>query len=193
MNNAYNPRIHHRKSIRLKNYDYSRVGLYFITVCTQNQLHLFGEIINDSMVLNDAGEMIQQIWYKIPNDFHNIKLHEFIIMPNHIHSIIEIIPVGADSISAHETNVPTIIQSFKRHTTIEYIKMVKRHILAPFDRRIWQRNYWEHIIRDEHQYCCIAQYIVNNPRKWMLDQLNGGVGNAVMEQSAPYDQKIWMV
>ena len=165
----YNPDIHHRRSIRLKGYDYSQTGLYFVTICCQNRAHLFGDIINGKMALNDAGEMIEKLWNEIPNDFTDIYLHEYITMPNHIHGIIEIvsaqnaeineIPVGADSISAHSISGPIfnknraemdsaptgntgmktkpglsrIVQSFKRHTTIEYIKMVKQNILPSFD------------------------------------------------------------
>ena len=95
----YNPDYHHRRSIRLKGYDYFQAGLYFVTICCQNRAHLFGEIINGKMALNDAGEMIEKLWNEIPNDFMNIHLHEYITMPNHIHGIIEI-TVGADSISA---------------------------------------------------------------------------------------------
>ena len=93
MNNYVN-NVRNRKSIRLKNYDYSQAGLYFITICTQNRLHLFGEIIGDEMVLNDAGGMIDKIWHEIPIYYDGFKIHQFIVMPNHIHGIIEIV-VGA--------------------------------------------------------------------------------------------------
>jgi putative transposase len=102
-------------------------------------------------------------------------------MPNHIHGIIEITTVGADSISAPfdiraemdsapTRAIPKIVQSFKRHTTIEYIKMVKQNIAPPFEKRIWQRNYYEHIIRNEKSYYQIAEYIRNNPLKWLEDK-----------------------
>jgi len=214
----YNPKIHNRQSIRLKGYDYSQAGLYFVTICCQNREHLFGKIDNGIMVLNDAGGMIEKIWYEIPNDFMNIHLHEYITMPNHIHGIIEI-AVGADSISAHSISapisnaisnaivdpkraemdsaptagLPQIIQSFKRHTTIKYIKMVKQNILPAFDKRIWQRNYWEHIIRNENEFIRISDYIRNNPIKWNGDKLNGGEGNIVMESSTLYNEENWMV
>ena len=229
---AYDPKIHHRRSIRLKNYDYSQAGMYFVTICTQNHLHLFGEIVAGKMVLNDAGKMIQKIWDEISHDFSNIQLHEFTIMPNHIHGIIEI--VGADSISALDldsdsisapntlntnraeiesasnraeiesasiradmesapTSLSTIVQSFKRHTTIEYIKKVKQNILPPFDKRIWQRNYWEHIVRNDNECNRISQYIIDNPAKWQNDKLNGGCGNQVMEPQTIYGEEIWMV
>lgn len=94
---------HKRRSLRLKYYDYSKAGLYFITICAQNREHLFGEIVDGVMVLNVAGEMLNTLWHAIKDDFPNIVLNEFVIMPNHIHGIIEIVDtVGADSISAHQ-------------------------------------------------------------------------------------------
>ncbi|MCD6561161.1 MAG: hypothetical protein J7L16_05320 [Deltaproteobacteria bacterium] len=194
----YNSDIHHRRSIRLKGYDYSQSGLYFITICTQNRSKLLGDIenrrggfhIRPVLILNNAGIMVHRIWNGIPNDFRNIQLHEFVIMPNHVHGIIEITTVGADSISALSISadsmsakdtgaeidsaptpaIPKIVQSFKRHTTIEYIKMVQLNIVPPFEKRIWQRNYYEHIIRNEKSYYQIAEYIRNNPLKWQEDK-----------------------
>ena len=97
----YSPEIHHRRSIRLKGYDYSPAGLYFITLCTQDSLHLFGKIENEKMDLNDSGIMIEKWWNKLKNRFPKIELDEFIVMPNHFHGIIQInntntTPVGAD-------------------------------------------------------------------------------------------------
>ena len=83
-----------RKSLRLKHYDYAQEGHYFITIVVQNREHLFGEIVEGEMVLNEAGRMIHTLWYEIPHDFENIKLHSFVIMPNHIHGIIEMSTVG---------------------------------------------------------------------------------------------------
>lgn len=200
----YNPNIHHRRSIRLKGYDYSQKGLYFVTICTQNRLELFGKINNGNIILNDAGKMIKNIWDKIPHDLPNIRLHEFIIMPNHFHAIIQI--VGADSISAPTDTIkradmesaPTVslsmvVQSFKRHTTIVYIKMVKQNILRPFNKRVWQRDYWEHIIRNENEYQRISRYIIDNPQKWQQDKLNYGTGNVVTEPDPDYGKERWMV
>jgi len=90
----YNPGVHHRRSIRLKGYDYSRAGLYFVTICTRDRLCLFGKIQNGKMILNDAGTMIERQWQELINHFEKNKLHEFIVMPNHFHGIIEF-PVGA--------------------------------------------------------------------------------------------------
>ena len=87
----YDPEVHNRQSIRLKNFDYSKAGLYFITICTQSCEHLFGEIQDDSMVLNDPGLMIDHQWNELINRFNNIKLHEYVIMPNHFHGIVSML------------------------------------------------------------------------------------------------------
>lgn len=136
------------------------------------------------MQLNHAGEMINAIWHKIPEIYANIKIDAFVIMPDHIHGIIQI-PVGADSISAPTGSIstptnraeidsaptaeidsaptlPMIVQMFKRYTTIEYIKMVKQNIVPPFNKRLWQRNYWERIVRNETELDRIRNYIHQN-------------------------------
>jgi REP element-mobilizing transposase RayT len=97
----YNPDIHHRRSIRLKGYDYSQNGLYFITICTQNREHLFGTITNGQMALNPMGEIAHNEWFKTASMRPNIRLHEFIVMPNHIHGIIEIIPTPPHPVRTH--------------------------------------------------------------------------------------------
>ena len=204
----YNPAIHHRRSIRLKGYDYSQAGLYFITICTQNRACLFGEIVGANpcgrpdfgrpeMILNDAGRMVEKEWLKLPERFINIALHEYIVMPNHFHAILEI--VGATLVVAHNdedgqpqglpqreipqretpqretpqregetvsTRVKTLggmIGAFQSITTVEYIRGVKNNNWQPFDRILWQRNYYEHIIRNEVSYVRISDYIINNP------------------------------
>lgn len=180
----YNPEIHHRKSIRLKGYDYSQKGFYFITLCAQHRTHFFGCIDNDTMILNDAGNMLNHWYYELENKFANIKCHEMVIMPNHFHCIIEITPVGADLcvcpeiIGQTRRSAPTgitvgeCVQWFKTMTTNYYIHGVKNNNWLPFDHRLWQRNYWEHIIRDENDYYNIAEYIINNPKNWDCDKLN---------------------
>ena len=104
----YNPNIHHRKSIRLKGYDYSKPGLYFITICLKNRACLYGDVVNGEMKLNHAGYMIENQWLLLPKRFTNIKLHNFIIMPNHFHAILEIIPVGATLVVAPDESKPVV-------------------------------------------------------------------------------------
>lgn len=168
-----------RKDLRIKNYDYSQAGYYFVTICTEGKGHLFGKIVDGFMKLNNVGHMIEKWVGKLHDQYENVQLDEFVLMPNHIHFIVVI--VGADPcVSPPEvcgnagthTGVPlhTIIQWFKTMSTNEYIKGVKSGEYPTFDKRIWQRNYYEHIIRNQKELHEIRGYIVNNPAKWELDQ-----------------------
>lgn len=212
---VYNPKIHHRRSIRLKGYDYSQAGLYFITICLQNRACLLGEIVDGEMQLNDAGKMIENEWLKLPERFPNIQLHEYMVMPNHFHAILEIVAQndavaqnnGVDNSAQGQPQAKgqpqgvapagkilgDMIGAFESITTVEYIRGVKNKNWNRFNRKLWQRNYWEHIIRNENEYRRISQYIVNNPQKWENDKLNGGKGNVVMEASLEYNSQDWMI
>jgi putative transposase len=150
--NNYNPNIHHRRSIRLKGYDYSQAGFYFITIDTKDRVCLFGKIVmvenfQPSMVLNNAGKIADEGWLEIPIHFPNAVLHEHIVMPNHIHGIIELIKSGSHNDSESNNGV---------------------QIFEP--QPIWQRNYYEHIIRDEKSFQRISDYIINNPKNWHEDK-----------------------
>lgn len=186
-----------RKSIRLKNYDYSSTGLYFITICTQDKQNRLGTIKNNGIIINEYGQIAHNEWIELKNRFKNIKLHEFIIMPNHIHGIIEIIVRArarvratlavARSIRAGASPAPTdptntfntaelgdidmrnitlsdIIGTYKSLVTNKCLKIYKskNEIMGKF----WQRNYYEHIIRNEKSYIKISEYIINNPLNW---------------------------
>ena len=107
----FNPKIHHRKSIRLKNYDYSQTGFYFITLCCQNHKYLFGEIVGEKMILNVAGKMIENIWNEIPIYYNGFNPHEFIVMPNHFHGIIEILWDKGQPVGAGPRACPTIVEN----------------------------------------------------------------------------------
>jgi putative transposase len=186
----YNPDIHRRRSIRLKGYDYSRAGLYFVTICTQNRLCLFGGIEHGKMVLNDAGKMVERQWQESICRFDNIKLHEFIVMPNHFHGIVESVVVGVPLVGTQNVAQPQtmgqpqqigqpqgiaptvgdVVGAFKSLTTNDYIRNVKQNNWQPFNKKLWQRNYFEHIIRDHESYLKIAEYIHANPVKWREDK-----------------------
>ncbi len=273
----YNSNIHHRRSIRLKGYDYSQDGLYFITICIQDRKCLFGEITGASpagaqMELNELGSIAYEQWQKLPERFTNIELDVFQIMPNHIHGIIVLTDVGAgftpapddntiadeknagvnpnqnntnipdhddavvnnDNAIANETwagvnpaptqnntNIPDhddavvnndnaivynddsiahydnsitdeiragaspaptgnsksvgdIIGAYKSLVANECLKIFKQKWAevnpAPYMGKLWQRNYYEHIIRDEQSYQRISGYIINNPVKWKDDK-----------------------
>ena len=263
----YDPNIHHRRSVRLRGYDYASAGWYFVTICTQNHECLFGNIENNAMVLNDAGRMVEKWYHEIHNKFPDIVCHEMVVMPNHFHCIWENVglngAVGANlcvrpatinndvshpcvrhdandvntvtdiinndycgnegahagahvfvgnddrlgdegaHAGAHvnvgnddycrdegahagaplrEVNDSDLIENvsgsplsavvgwFKTMSTNEYIRGVKQLGWPPFDRKLWQRNYYEHIIRDDQSLCEIAYYITNNPARWSDDK-----------------------
>jgi REP element-mobilizing transposase RayT len=185
---------HHRKSIRLKGWDYSRPGAYFVTLCVQDRECLFGKIISGRMVLNAAGKMVEKWHLELANKFTTIKIDEYVVMPNHFHSIIIIVPphtVGADPCvctmksleSQHmgehtgsprretrdNNNLSSIMQWFKTMTTNEYIRNVKANGWPPFAGKLWQRNFYDHIGRDGNELLRIRQYIRNNPQNWGAD------------------------
>ena len=157
---------HNRKSIRLKGFDYSTTQHYFITICCNFREPLFGHIRHEKSVLNNAGLMVDAFWVHLPNKFPNIKLNAYIVMPNHIHGIIEI--VSTDKLLG--TPLHTIVQWFKTMTTNAYIKNVHTNNWSAFSGKLWQRNYYEHIIRNEKSLSAIMQYIHANPKNWLQDQ-----------------------
>ncbi len=183
----YNPDIHHRQSIRLKGYDYSQEGAYFITICIKTREYIFGKIISNKMQLNDAGRMIDVQWNALPNQFSHLKLDEYVIMPNHVHGIIIVgdqnnigsTPTRADTRQGRhktypyntKTNLGAIVGTFKSITTRKYIKGINESDWPTFEKRLWQKNYYENIIRDEKSLGIIREYIINNPSEWETDEL----------------------
>jgi REP element-mobilizing transposase RayT len=266
----YNPGIHHRRSIRLKDYDYSQAGLYFVTICTQGRHCLFGDIEDDTVKLTAAGEMARTVWEEIPFHYPGVELDEFVIMPNHFHGIVIIVgagpracpdgmgqprgvaptqpQTGQSGIGQPQTgqsgigqpqigqsgighpqigqsgigqpqigqsgighpqigqsgighpqggaptmSLPDVLHRFKTMTTKKYVDGVKQHGWTPFSGKLWQRNYWEHIIRNEQELSNIRLYIQNNPLQWESDKLNGGSGNRVLEPQTEYGWESWKI
>jgi REP element-mobilizing transposase RayT len=169
-----------RRSIRLKEYDYSQSGAYFVTVCTHNKECLFGEIADAEMILNDAGKIVQTVWNEIPEHADNVDLDQFVIMPNHIHGIIVLHARCSGTACCAPTfqrfgkivsgSLPTIIKSFKSAAT----KRINQSHETP-GQKIWQSNYYERVIRDENELNDVRQYIVDNPAKWYTDEENPNV------------------
>ncbi|MEX2379312.1 MAG: hypothetical protein WD530_01100 [Vicingaceae bacterium] len=239
----YNPNIHNRRSIRLKGYDYSRAGLYFITICCQDQAMMFGCIANDQMILNDAGRMVEKWYWELENKYPDKKCHQMVVMPNHFHCIIENLendeidnneldsnappqmdtppridahvgtslrgrpePTGErgrpeptsddgnhktyqntneskqsdevqnDQYGQHNQKIKSTLGEaigwFKTMTTNAYIKGVKNKNWPRYNQRLWQRNYYEHIIRNPQAYSRISNYIINNPAQWAKDKFH---------------------
>ena len=167
---------HHRRSIRLESYDYSQAGAYFVTICTQNRRCLFGDIADGIMVLNATGRMVEKWLHELPKKFNGIKLDEYLIMPNHIHAIIVIENVGA----IHELPLPPNNPMHRRRMLIPkiigYIKMNSAKLINQSRNtpgtRVWQRNYYEHVIRNEADMTEVREYILNNPTRWDEDDYN---------------------
>lgn len=170
----YNSEIHHRRSIRLKGYDYSRNGGYFITICTKDRACFFGEIKNGEMVLNGYGLIAQEEWIRTGDMRKNIIMDEFVIMPNHIHGIIVVnAPGGAycntplqTKFQSPSNNLGAIIRGYKSIVT----NRINTHRQIEL-QSVWQRNYYEHIIRNEEDLHRIQEYIINNPQNWEKDAL----------------------
>jgi len=162
----------YRKSIRRKGHDYSKPGLYFITICIQSRAHLLGEIIDKKMILSDAGNLVIEEWLRLEDRFSHICLHEYVIMPDHFHAIIEIKEIDHQKVEpeSHKNvsskTLGNILGAFQSIVTVKYIRAVKELGWKPFYKRLWQRNYWETLIKDEQGYNRITEYIKNNPKKW---------------------------
>jgi putative transposase len=179
---TYNPEKHHRRSIRLPGYDYSQPGYYFITLCVENRENLFGQVKDEQITLNETGKLIDHCWRMLPSHFSHIRLDVFQTMPNHLHGIVNIVgakhsfyviqnikePAGnASPLRPNGTNpgsLGAIIQNFKSVTTRKINQIRKSSGI-----RLWQRNYYEHIIRNQDDYYRIRQYILENPSKWDRD------------------------
>ncbi|NQT24129.1 transposase [candidate division KSB1 bacterium] len=170
---TFDPEVHKRKSIRLREYDYSQPGAYFITLCTHNRQCLFGEVVDGEMQLNELGEVVQNCWDEIPNHYTNTETDAFIVMPNHVHEILFINNnVGtrhAVSLRKFGNPIPnslsTIVGGFKSAAT----RRINQQRNTP-NTPVWQRNFYDHIIRDEDDLSNIRDYIVYNALKWESDK-----------------------
>ena len=180
MNQMYNSEKHHRRSIRLKGYDYSLAGTYFVTICVKERKCVFGDVQNSNVVLSPIGEIVYQCWNEIPNNFNSVKLYVFIVMPNHLHGIVVMtndcwgVQLNAPTrnasnfyglISPKQKTLSVIIRTFKAAVTT----LCRKNNYHFFEL---QRNYYEHIVRNEDELNRIREYIINNPLQWQFDKEN---------------------
>jgi REP element-mobilizing transposase RayT len=176
----YDPDKHHRRSIRLKGYDYSAEGACFVTICTRNRECLFGQIADGIMVLNEHGEIATRCWLEIPDHFPQVELDEYIVMPNHLHGVLVIRcrgeAFGAPNASPLPPQPPhgtqpgslgAIIQNYKSIST----RKINHQRKSP-GTPVWQRNYYEHVVRNEKSLDDIRSYILSNPSCWDQDEEN---------------------
>ncbi|MFN3614580.1 MAG: transposase [Rubrimonas sp.] len=230
----YDPERHHRRSIRLKGYDYSQPGAYFVTICTQDRACLFGEVVDGVMQLSGPGRMVETVWHELPHFYPGVDIDGFVVMPNHIHGIVVLVgaalrgrpaprgrphsgqaravdsgqprghdlgqpqgvaptgPIGQPRGHhlgqprgvAPTMSLPDVVRRFKTLTSRRYADGVHQWGWMPFPGRLWQRNYYEHIIRSEESLNRIRQYILDNPMRWSFDRENPAV-------TAPEPENAW--
>ncbi|HEY64970.1 MAG TPA: transposase [Caldilineae bacterium] len=184
-----------RRSIRLRGYDYSQPGAYFVTICTRGWVHLFGDVVDGEMRLNEFGELVRAAWFDLPDHYNHVRLDAFVIMPNHVHSIIILTDdypsVGA-GVGAGFKPAPTMT-TMKRHPLSEIVRAFKTFSARRINALrgtpgapVWQRNYYEHIIRNDRALDAIRRYIVHNPVRWHLDRYN-----AERVAPDPWAEEIW--
>jgi REP element-mobilizing transposase RayT len=182
----YDPTCHYRRSIRLKGYDYTQPGAYFITICTHNRANLFGAVVDGEMRLNEAGRIAEQCWRDIPAHFPHVALDAFVIIPNHVHGVLWIVDddigIGAKNFSPlplrpSEPTFPPWPPRGTSRTIGSVVRGFKIGVTKWFRQNtsvyaVWQRNYYEHIIRDDRVLDTIRRYISENPLRWHLDRHN---------------------
>jgi putative transposase len=162
----------HRRSVRLEGYDYSQAGLYFVTICSQDGSCLFGCVLDAVVQLTPAGTMVRSWWEKIPEKFPGAELDSFEVMPNHLHGIIDLFPGRSDLDDSLDPPLGRVIAWFKTMTTNEYFRGVKNLGWPRAPARLWQRSYWDHVIRTEEELGHAREYIDLNPARWEFDLLN---------------------
>jgi len=166
---ATNGPLPRRKNLRLTGYDYAQPGSYYVTIVVQERRLLFGEVADGEVHPRRAGDVVDRYWRELPNKFGNVRLDAHVVMPNHLHGII-LINEGTGGHAGPP--LPSIIAWFKTMTTNACIRLVKAGDMASFDRRLWQRGYYEHIVRNEDDLSRIRHYIETNPALWAEDSEN---------------------
>ena len=181
------PRLRHRRSIRLSEFDYRQPGAYFITICARDRNAFFGAVVDGEMRRNAPGEVAARCWAEIPDHFPNVALDEWVVMPNHLHGIVLMPGTATAAVPLPDAlplrhaperfatpvagSVPTILRSFKSAVTREI-----NQCLGTPGAAVWQRGYFEHVVRDEASLARIRNYIASNPQRWDSDPENPSVG-----------------
>lgn len=170
----YDPELHRRRSIRLVDYDYRQPGYYFFTVCTQDRRCLLGNLKRHEISLSSIGRIVAECWDMLPAWFPHVRSDAFVIMPNHVHGILQFADLASSTLNLTaldneqtRSSLACILRTFKSATT-RLARQRSKH--SP--QVIWQRNYFEHIIKTDRALLHMRQYILDNPIKWHLDELN---------------------
>ena len=208
-------------SYRLSGYDYSQPGVYFVTICTSSRQKFFGEIADCQMRLNMAGIFAERCWQEIPKHFSTVELDEFVIMPNHIHGLIIINHENTTPVEVQHMTIPVEVQYIEPLRNVNFQPNVKPKQKAAYQhvipgsvgaiircfksavtrwfhentqiKTVWQRNFFDHIVRDESELNRIRLYIQQNPSKWPSDRQNKNRLKIVRETESIYQDEIWMI
>jgi len=164
----YDPNLHDRRTIRLKDFDYSQPGAYFITICVKVRECILGNIEDDEVILTRSGLLVQKCWQDLTRHYPHLRLDAFVVMPNHVHGIMVLVEdtyAGAGTSPAYiRHGIPEIVRAFKAFSMMR-VNAARRTRGIP----LWQRNYYEHIIRNEDELAAIRTYIFTNPQRWSSD------------------------
>jgi REP-associated tyrosine transposase len=167
-----------RRSIRLRQYDYARAGAYFVTICTKGRECLFGDVVDGEMRMNAWGNTVRTCWDDLPRHYPRVNTDAIVIMPNHVHGVIVLADDYHDPVGAGLKPAPTT-KSVKRHGLPEIVRAFKTFSARRLNKirgirgiPLWQRNYFERVVRDPDEMNRIRQYIANNPARWTDDENN---------------------
>jgi len=154
-----------RRDTRLPGWDYRSPGAYAITVVSQHREWFFGAIAGGRMSPNAAGQMVEAVWQEMDREYPRVRLDAFVVMPNHLHAILWLSQDGP----AGNPQLGDVVQRFKTFTTVRYSAAVRNDGWEPYDRKLWQRNYYDHIIDGAADLDRCRRYIAANPAKWASD------------------------
>jgi putative transposase len=165
----YDPQKHHRRSVRLKGYDYSHPGAYFVTICVRDRECVLGGVVNGEMRMAEYGRIVHDFWAQVSVHFSNVSIDTFVVMPNHVHAIIVIHEPRRGGVTPplRKLTLGQIVAYYKYQTT-KQINKIRDNAGTPF----WQRSFYDHVIRHHRELDAVRQYIADNPLKWELDQDN---------------------
>ncbi|MDK9700888.1 MAG: transposase [bacterium] len=157
-----------KNSLRLAEYEYNTPGGYFITISVENMLQLFGKVHVHECNLNKAGLMIEQVLTDTVSNFPSIEIIVYTVMPNHVHMLLHLLDAAETRVKNKRSIISEFVQTFKSKSTVEYIRGIKILDWHKFNKRLWKRGYYDHIIRNDKDYQHIIMYIFNNPQaKWL--------------------------
>ena len=165
------PEKHHRRSVRLKDWNYSTPWWYYVTVCTHDRKCVLGKVVNDCVVLSESGRIAEDLWRRIPEHFAHVELDPMVVMPNHVHGIIILNEPRRGGVTSPLRRTPPTLGQVVAYFKYQSTKAINAKRGTPGEK-FWQRSYYDHIIRDNADLFRIRKYISSNPLRWSVDEQN---------------------